>query len=122
MVADLKFVKTIKSNGRPVTRKISVYKCDFCSSHFERAYRKKVYDQEYHFCNLQCKSSANQKGNILHVKTINTFVEKYGVDNANKIPSKIENTKKTYRDKMGVDHWTQTPEYRKSFSKRCAQK
>lgn len=87
-------------------------KCVICGKEFEIDVRV---NPEVKTCSLECKNKLSLQNRDLveeHKHLVSTLQSKYGVDNAMKIPTTIDNIKKTNQIKYGKDWYTQTDEYK----------
>ena len=86
--------------------------CVICGKKFEIDVRK---NSEVQTCSLECKSKLSLQNRDLvkeHEHLVATLRTKYGVDNAMKISTSVDNIKKTNKIKYGKDWYTQTDEYK----------
>lgn len=86
--------------------------CEICGNQFEIDVRQ---NKDTRTCSKECKNklqALNRDYQKEHSSLVSTLLDKYGVDNAMKIPNSLHKMKKTNLEKYGKEWYTQTNEYK----------
>ena len=81
--------------------------CDYCHKTIKKVYKTLLIEREKSFTKKDCCSEC------IHIKNIETNIEKYGVENPMDRPEVVENLKKSVFEKYGVEYISQWPEMKK---------
>lgn len=138
-----RLIKEKREASAALTTKI----CAWCGKEFHPRYVRQKYCDDTHYgkcvicgkeyevhrfkkdtrrtCSNECEQVLiSQNKDITHMteRLKQTMLERYGVDNAAKLPGSISKAKQTALERYGVEYYTQTEEYKERVKATCLEK
>ena len=102
------FISSLPSRRKAFPKRMLHLRCDVCAREYEKKYFTHIEKASHHACSRACQRQAQLVGGTLDIKKRQVMIERYGVDNPQRVEAFKEKSRQTNLERYGCEVGSQS--------------